>query len=487
MSLQNKFRFLLTVFGVSIVANMLVSVWCIRFYFGNASSQFTVHMRSNAEMNAVRSMLDRLVTDLDACCAEPDRGDAKLIRQRGQEITDRIESVVAQHESVASTRDNERLLELADALPRLCDAFLSAWLSGEPADRRAALLARIETECVDPLRHTLAMVARADDVAISTTTAGMLQTQERVTALLSANAVAAFLLAATGVFLVRNWVLKPLEVLMIATDEHTKGNLDYRIDNHSRDELGALSRSMNRMADSLLDIQKQLVQQERLAALGEVASMVAHNIRNPLAGIRASAQSAMSVTDRESPAYQHQLQVVETVDSLNQWLKQLLLVNRPLDLERRWVPVRELVETVLAAQRSNAQRRNISFRYQATDTDCHVRVDPRHIEQAIQVLIDNALDASPEQGEVLITAHPAPNSTRWLDLSVHDGGPGIPEEVRDRITAPYFTTKPGGTGIGLHLAKKAVESHGGEILFSSPGSGGTTVTLRLPARDLIGA
>ena len=59
-------------------------------------------------------------------------------------------------------------------------------------------------------------------------------------------------------------------------------------------------------------------------------------------------------------------------------------------------------------------------------------------------------------------------------------------DVRDRITAPYFTTKPGGTGIGLHLAKKAVESHGGEILFDCPQSGGTAVTLRLPTRDLIG-
>jgi signal transduction histidine kinase len=487
MSLQNKFRFLLTVFGVSIVANMLVSVWCIRFYFGNASRQFTTHMQANADTNTVRIMIDRLMADLSTYANESNINDAADIRERADEIADRVNALVAHHESSSITRDKNRTVPLAQSLPDRCQSFLQAVANGDSPDRLAVVRNQIERECADPLRQAMALIAQADDVAISATTADMMQTQERVTALLSANAVAAFLLAAIGVFLVRNWVLKPLEVLMVATDEHSKGNLHHRIDHHSRDELGALSKSVNRMADSLLDIQKQLVQQERLAALGEVASMVAHNIRNPLAGIRASAQSAMGVTDPDSPAYQQQLQVVETVDSLNQWLKQLLLVNRPLELQRRRVPLRQMVEAVLAAQRSNAQRRLVSFKYEETEPDCSADVDPRHIEQAIQVLVDNALDASPEEGEVCITAVPAPGSDRWVDLSVHDHGPGIPDEVRDRITAPYFTTKPGGTGIGLHLAKKAVESHGGEILFSSPDDGGTTVTLRLPTRVTLGA
>jgi signal transduction histidine kinase len=146
-----------------------------------------------------------------------------------------------------------------------------------------------------------------------------------------------------------------------------------------------------------------------------------------------------------------------------------------------------MVEPVLAAQRANAARRGIAVRYEEMDGDCQAHVDPRYIEQSIQVLVDNALDASPPQGEVVVTAHHVADSDRWVDLSVRDQGPGIPEDVRERITAAYFTTKPGGTGIGLHLAKKAVESHGGEILFDSPAGGGTRVTLRLPTRDLTGA
>jgi signal transduction histidine kinase len=146
-----------------------------------------------------------------------------------------------------------------------------------------------------------------------------------------------------------------------------------------------------------------------------------------------------------------------------------------------------MVAPILTAQQSNAERRGVVLVYNEPDGTCHVDVDPRHVEQAIQIVVDNAVDAAPPNSQVLIEARPLPDSDRWVELSVTDAGPGIPDDVRDRITSPYFTTKPGGTGIGLHLARKAVESHGGEIRFESPEAGGTRVSLRLPARALIGA
>ncbi|UCG16182.1 MAG: HAMP domain-containing protein [Phycisphaerales bacterium] len=486
MSLQRKFRFLLAVFAVSVVANVLVSIWCIQFYLGNAATQFSEHMRSASETSAVRSKIDKLIIDLDRFAGAPDEESAPAIQNRCAECAQHLGRLAQQHAEGPLTPDRGQLVSLADKLPDLCAEYLDLAGRSSPDHARPFLRQRIEHEWARPLRSALALLSGADDHAISSTTIGITNTQTRVIALLSANAVAAFLLAGVGVFLVRNWVLKPVDALNTATEQHAQGNLAYRIDDHTNDELGALSRAMNRMADSLIDIQKQLMQQERLAALGEVASMVAHNIRNPLAGIRASAQSAMSATDEQSQSHLRQRQIVETVDSLNQWLKQLLLVNRPLTLDRRRTPVREMVDAVLTAQRSNAQRRGITLKYQEADGGCCVHADPRHIEQAIQVLVDNALDASPPRSEVTITARPAAATDRWVDLIVRDRGSGIPNDVRDRITAPYFTTKPGGTGIGLHLAKKAVESHGGEILFDCPDSGGTAVTLRLPTRDLIG-
>ncbi len=487
MSLQSKFRLLLAVFGVSIVANVLVSVWCIQAYLGGAVTQFRQHMDSANEVGLTRSQLDELMMSLAAYATDPHAEPASSLQQAADDVADRFLRLARQHPDDPVLGRQDRIVQITNDLRRLTKEYLVLADAGDKDEALAFLRQRVDTECAKTLGVALASAAVSDDWAITRTTLDITGTQSRVTALLSANAIGAFLLSAIGVLLVRNWVLKPVELLAVATDEHAKGNLSYRIEVRKRDELGNLSEAMNRMADSLLEIQKRLVQQERLAALGAVASIVAHNIRNPLAGIRASAQSAMNALPDASAEYQQQRQIVETVDSLNQWLKQLLLVNRPLELDRRPTSMREMVEAVLATQKTNAARRGIALRFEEADGVCIVHVDPRHIEQAIQVLVDNALDASPPNGEVVLTAAHVADSDRWVDLSVRDQGPGIPADVRDRIAAAYFTTKPGGTGIGLHLAKKAVESHGGEILFDSPPGGGTSVTLRLPTRDLVGA
>jgi signal transduction histidine kinase len=487
MSLQNKFRLLLTVFGLSIVANVLVSVWCIQAYLGGAVTQFREHMDSANEVGLTRSQLDALMMNLAAYAADPDAEPASSLVQAADDVADRFLRLARQHQDDPVFDRQDRIVQTTDNLRRLTQEYLFLADSGDKGRALAFLREHLDAGCAKALGTFLASAAISDDIAITTTTLDITGTQSRVTALLSANAIGAFLLSAIGVLLVRNWVLKPVESLAAATSEHAKGNLSYRIEVRSRDELGNLSEAVNRMADSLLDIQKQLVQQERLAALGTVASIVAHNIRNPLAGIRASAQSAMIALPENSAEHRQQRQIVETVDSLHQWIKQLLLVNRPLELDRRPTSVRDMVEAVLAIQQANAARRGIRLRYEETSGGCVAHVDPRHIEQAIQVLVDNALDASPPHGEVVLTASRVADSDRWLDLIVRDQGPGIPADVRDRIAAAYFTTKPGGTGIGLHLAKKAVESHGGEILFDSPPGGGTRVTLRLPTRDLVGA
>jgi signal transduction histidine kinase len=486
MSLQNKFRFLLIVFGVSVIANMLVSVWCIRVYLDNAAGQFTAHMSSAAQTNEIRSQIDDFLSDLANYADAPGDETRRALKSTCFEIERRIRALTSGPASRSAPRQRELLLSHAAGLQLACEQYMRFVEDGAMESARRVLVEQVEQASATPMRTLLTNLAQAENVAITNTTADMEATQASVTALLSANAVAAFVLAAIGVFLVRNWVLKPVDALKTAAEEHARGNLFHRVPNPSRDELGVLSRTVNRMADSLIEIQKRLVQQERLAALGEVTSTVAHNIRNPLAGIRASAQAAMLDLDPQSDSHRRQMQIVETVDSLNQWVKRLLLVNQPLQLRCRRTPVRELVHGVLRSQQSNAERRNVRFAVGGLDDDCCVHVDAHHIEQALQVVIDNAIDASPEGGMISITADRAAGSDGWMDLRVTDQGPGIPQEVKERIASPYFTTKPGGTGIGLHLAKKAVESHGGDIQFDSGEAGGTTVTLRLPARDLSG-
>ena len=234
------------------------------------------------------------------------------------------------------------------------------------------------------------------------------------------------------------------------------------------------------MADSLIEIQRRLLEQERMAAIGEVTSTVAHNIRNPLAGIRASAQSSMTHLPESSEVASHQAAIVSTVDSLNRWLRELLQVSQPIELDCRPTAVADVVARVTGVLQTSAQRRGISFLVDESPALCLARIDPPRIEQAVLTVVANALDASPTGGEVRVEIR-RDTQADWILLGVSDRGPGIPPQVRDRIASPYFSTKPGGTGIGLYLAKRVVQAHGGTLEFQNNPAGGTTVTLRLPA------
>jgi signal transduction histidine kinase len=340
---------------------------------------------------------------------------------------------------------------------------------------------------VDPLRRTLADFARGSDAALTQTSADVASKEASVTAILSVNAVIAFGLAAAGVHLVRNWVIKPVDALKAAVEIHASGDLHYRIPRYSEDELGTLSQALNRMADSLLEIRDRLVEQERLAAIGEVASSIAHNIRNPLAGIRASAQASLMATGGEDQTAaaradraRHE-QVIKTVDSLSRWLRELLMVSRPIDLERRPVAVADLVQRVLAVMQADTERRGICCDFRELDGQCWADVDAPRIEQVLLAVLDNAVEASPPDSVVTIESRRAGEPPSWLELSVIDSGPGIKPEVQERIATPYFSTKPGGTGIGLHLARRIVQAHGGALEFHNHADGGTRVMLRLPA------
>ena len=294
--------------------------------------------------------------------------------------------------------------------------------------------------------------------------------------------MAVLFLAAAGVYLVRSWVLSPIAKLQTAAEHHADGDLQYRIDIRRDDELGTLSREINTMAASLIEIQRRLVEQERLAAIGEVTSSVAHNIRNPLAGIRASAQSSLGELADDSPLKDPLIQIIETVDSLNRWLRELLLVSKPIELQRESVHLVELVERVLAVSQTSAQRRQIRFVLSQSPQTLEAAIDAPRVEQALLVIIDNAVEASPTGAEIRIEFSPA-SDPAMAEIRVIDAGTGIDPKILQQIGSAYFSTKPGGTGIGLHLARRTIQAHGGSLEFANNPTAGTTVTIRLPVAE----
>ena len=481
MSLRRKFHVLLAIFGVSVAANVVVSVWCIRVYVDTVTNRFHVFTADVQRTDVVRTLLDELVGELETRARRAKPLDDARHRILCQRIVEQVaELPSAENGQPGGEADaRSRLLDLGRRLSDRSEQYMSLLADGRREEAAGVLSTAIGRECVSPMRQALAEVTRQSNTSITRTAATVAQKQDWVTAILSLNALAVFLLVAVVVHLVRYWMLKPMDALKTATERHAAGDLEYRIPEHSSDELGVLSRQVNWMANSLAAIQRRMIEQERLAAVGELASSIAHNIRNPLANIRASVQSTMNEYPANGTIRARHAQVIETVDSLNRWVRELLLVNKPIELECRPVEVRELVDRVVAVTRDSAETRGIRIEVDESLPGCVVRADASRVEQALLVVVNNAVEASPPNTAVRVAIRKPAETPEQVKIHVTDSGPGIPAEIRHRIGSPYFSTKLGGTGIGLHLAKRVATAHGGTLDFQDNPDGGTTVTLSL--------
>jgi signal transduction histidine kinase len=274
--------------------------------------------------------------------------------------------------------------------------------------------------------------------------------------------LAALVLSAyLGAVLFKRWVLMPIADLRVAADQIGKGNYGHRISVRGRDELATLSAEVNHMAATIASMTQERVEHERLAAIGEMVQRVAHNLRNPLAGIRSLAE----VTHAELPAASElrdiQWRIMQTVDRFEGWLKDLIRSTRPLDIEPSPLDLNAWLPRVIEPLRPLAESCRVTLDVQLPQTPLVVSADARHLEQAVIAIVTNAIQASPPERSVLIRLSEAVDRKASIDVSDH--GPGVPPELRDRIFQPYFTSKPDGTGIGLALARHVIHQHRGTV------------------------
>jgi signal transduction histidine kinase len=241
-----------------------------------------------------------------------------------------------------------------------------------------------------------------------------------------------------------------------------------------RRDYGVLSEQHARARDALQ-------RRDRLAAMGELASTVAHEIRNPLnaiaMGIQRLAQELPDDALRD-PETRGLLDIVQQeARRIDATVQQFLEFARPPRLAPRDIQVAPWLVGVLEPLRSMAAARDVQL-------DVHpaavtARVDPDQLRQALENVVRNAIEATPAGGRVGVAAQAAGDA---LEIAVHDTGPGVPEDVLPRIFSLYFTTKPGGTGIGLAVAQQAVTAHGGTIEVETAAGRGTTMRIRVPLR-----
>jgi signal transduction histidine kinase len=229
----------------------------------------------------------------------------------------------------------------------------------------------------------------------------------------------------------------------------------------------------------LVETHKRLVTQERIAALGRAAAQVAHEVKNPLAGLLLYSLHLKSKADNFSESQIYLVdKIVDTINHLNSRVEQILGFARPIELTLQAGNLNEIVNDVLELLRPQVTAKRIEVRLSMGEQVAYAMLDESSIRGALMNLILNAIEAMPAGGALSITSDRIEQSFR---LQITDSGPGIDEEEARKIFEPFYTTKAGGLGLGMPYAKRIIERHGGTISLNSRPGEGTTINVVLPA------
>ena len=222
----------------------------------------------------------------------------------------------------------------------------------------------------------------------------------------------------------------------------------------------------------------QLREQTALARLGEMAAVVAHEVKNPLAGIRGAMQVFASRTTGGGADTEILKEIVSRIDSLDQMMKDMLLFARPPKLRLTLTDVVPLVTATAHLLRQDPAWCEVEVDLAGAAPP--VLADPDMLRIVFQNLLINSAHAMKGKGRISVAIDAVDGVCR---VAFADNGPGIPPDVLPKVFTPFFTTKSRGSGLGLPTARQLIEAHGGEISVDCPPSGGTTVVVRLPAAE----
>ncbi len=305
-------------------------------------------------------------------------------------------------------------------------------------------------------------------------------------------------------------IRRPIGELMEIALAFGRGDLSLRHNLRRRDEIGQLSSAFDQMAESLqaaqtqlkaeghdrLELERQLQQEHKLAAVGQLASEVAHEISTPLNIVSGRAEVIQKEVQPEQPLYQHATIILRQVERIGGMVRQLLDYSRPRHPTFGSVVASSILNRTVELLEPLAALRRIKLRAEAPEDSPPLLADPDQLQQVLLNLVTNSLDATRPGGEIRLAASrsdpetpdPRPRVSRgrpeapYLTLIVSDTGSGMSRNHLEQIFEPFFSTKErrGGTGLGIPIAEDIVRSHRGAIEVRSAEGGGTTVLLRWP-------
>lgn len=251
-----------------------------------------------------------------------------------------------------------------------------------------------------------------------------------------------------------------------------------------RDRAGDIETIILIATDQTLQNQlaEQLQRQEKLTAMGELASGVAHEIRNPINAIGIIAQRLLKeFRPRQDEEEFRELasSIVQETKRINQSIQQFLRFSKPAPLQKRQTDMEQFLDEVARFFKSSSDAKGVKFSTQIKGS-VNLAIDQHQMQQALLNLLQNSLDATPAKGQIRLSSRILGNQ---YEICVADTGSGIPEENRKKIFDIYFTTKRDGTGMGLPIVNQIIQQHNGEIFVESNKKEGTVFRILLPLEE----
>jgi two-component system sensor histidine kinase AtoS len=217
-----------------------------------------------------------------------------------------------------------------------------------------------------------------------------------------------------------------------------------------------------------------------LAAVGQLAASIAHELRNPLSSIKGAAQLLKEQYDDPAMIVEFLEIIIDEVNGLSRLTTEFLDFARPLQLELKPTDLNELLLRILQLMSVPISQAGVEVVQRLCPTLPKIEADNKQIEQVLKNIVLNALQAMPEGGKLYIETRERNGSGNWVEMSISDTGMGILQDKLEKIFVPFFTTKTKGTGLGLSVVRKIVENHRGKIEVNSTPNEGTTFRVVLP-------
>ncbi|MFC1821884.1 ATP-binding protein [Thermodesulfobacteriota bacterium] len=311
-------------------------------------------------------------------------------------------------------------------------------------------------------------------------------TQARQLRITAVTAMAlAFFLGILLVFVLLNHILGPLRKLALEADRSHEAN-------ESEDEVKALSRSIHGLMEDvdqthseLERSREHLLQAEKMAMVGKLAAGVAHSVRNPLTSVSMRLFSLGRTLDLGRDQKEDFDVISEEIRHIDTIVQNFLEFSRPPKLKMQRVNPSEVVDLVLQLLRHRLESYDVGIKVDRMQPLSSIEADPEQLKEVLVNLIENACESMDGGGSIIIHEEEDTREPmgKVVVIRVSDNGSGIPEHIQDKVLQPFFTTKEEGTGLGMSIAVRIIEEHGGNLDFISTEGEGTIFVVTLPVKE----